>query len=115
MNEGFVRDGRIGHSHLSVPGPDGKKGFGGSCFPKDIQALISFGKDLGLVLPTLTGAWDTNLMVRPEKDWEKLEGRAVVKKEEVKGSIPPGLEFNTPYSIEEISAAFKNMDNENNL
>ena len=113
--EGFVRDGRIGHSHLSVPGPDGKKGFGGSCFPKDIQALISFGKDLGLVLPTLTGAWDTNLMVRPEKDWEKLEGRAVVKKEEVKGSIPPGLEFNTPYSIEEISAAFKNMDNENNL
>ena len=27
--EGFVRDGRIGHSHLSVPGHDGKFGFGG--------------------------------------------------------------------------------------
>ena len=36
--EGFVRDGRVGHSHTSVPGPDGKKGFGGSCFPKDVQA-----------------------------------------------------------------------------
>ena len=25
--EGFVRDGRIGHSHMSVPGPDGKLGW----------------------------------------------------------------------------------------
>ena len=30
--EGFLRDGRIGHSHLNVPGHDGKFGFGGSCF-----------------------------------------------------------------------------------
>ena len=27
--EGFVSDGRIGHSHLNIPGPDGKLGFGG--------------------------------------------------------------------------------------
>ena len=26
--EGFVSDGRIGHSHIQVPGPDGKNGFG---------------------------------------------------------------------------------------
>ena len=39
--EGFVRDGRVGHSHLDVPGHDGRYGFGGSCFPKDIQALIT--------------------------------------------------------------------------
>ena len=26
----------------------------------------------------LKGAWETNLKVRPEKDWEKLKGRAVV-------------------------------------
>ena len=32
--EGFVRDGRVGHSHTNVPGHDGKYGFGGSCFPK---------------------------------------------------------------------------------
>ena len=77
--EGFVRDGRIGHSHLNVPGPDGKFGFGGSCFPKDVQAMIDFGKTLGLNLHTLNGVWKTNLNVRPEKDWEKLEGRAIIK------------------------------------
>ena len=76
--EGFVRDGRIGHSHLSVPGPDGKKGFGGSCFPKDIQAIINFAKQLDVELNTLKGAWETNLLVRPEKDWEKLKGRSII-------------------------------------
>lgn len=76
--EGFIRDGRIGHSHLAVPGPDGRLGFGGSCFPKDIQAMINFGEELGLDLTTLKGAWQTNLNVRPEKDWENLKGRAIV-------------------------------------
>ena len=76
--DGFIRDGRIGHSHLNVPGHDGKFGFGGSCFPKDIQALIDFGKTYGINLNTLSGAWQTNLEVRPEKDWEKLLGKAVV-------------------------------------
>lgn len=78
--EGFIRDGRIGHSHLNVPGHDGKMGFGGSCFPKDIQAMINLGQSLDLKLETLSGAWETNLNVRPEKDWEKLEGRSIVKK-----------------------------------
>ena len=77
--DGFVADGRIGHSHLAVPGPDGKRGFGGSCFPKDIQAMISLGEELGIETSTLKGAWKTNLNVRPEKDWEKLKGRAIVK------------------------------------
>ena len=76
--EGFVRDGRVGHSHMNVPGPDGHFGFGGSCFPKDIQALINFGESLGLTMNTLKGAWNTNLEVRPERDWEDLKGRAVV-------------------------------------
>jgi nucleotide sugar dehydrogenase len=76
--DGWVRDGRIGHTHLAVPGPDGKRGFGGSCFPKDIQAMITFGNSLNVDMKTLKGAWKTNLNVRPEKDWEKLEGRAVI-------------------------------------
>ena len=76
--EGFVRDGRVGHSHLAVPGPDGKLGFGGSCFPKDIRAIVDFGESLGIELNTLKGVWKTNLEVRPEKDWEKLKGRSVI-------------------------------------
>ena len=79
---GFVTDGRVGDSHLQVPGPDGKRGFGGSCFPKDINAFISFSDQLGLDLHVLKGAWNTNLVVRPEKDWEDLKGRAVSSVEE---------------------------------
>ena len=75
--EGFVSDGRVGDSHLQVPGPDGKRGFGGSCFPKDINAFIDYSKSIGVDMNVLEGAWKTNLNVRPEKDWEKLKGRAV--------------------------------------
>lgn len=76
--EGFIRDGRIGHSHLSVPGPDGKFGFGGSCFPKDMRAMINFAERLGVQPSVLYGTWNKNLDVRPEKDWEELMGRSVV-------------------------------------
>ena len=76
--DGFFRDGRVGHSHMNVPGHDGKFGFGGSCFPKDIQAIIQFGESLGFDMNTLKGVWNTNLEVRPERDWEDLKGRAVV-------------------------------------
>lgn len=78
--DGFISDGRIGHSHLNVPGHDGKLGFGGVCFPKDVLAMIDLSKKLGVEMHTLKGAWETNLKVRPEKDWEKLEGQAIVKK-----------------------------------
>lgn len=74
---GFSFDKRVGDSHLDVPGHDGKLGFGGSCFPKDIQALIHHAKSIGIEVDTLKGAWETNLKVRPEKDWEELKGRAI--------------------------------------
>jgi UDPglucose 6-dehydrogenase len=77
--DGFVRDGRIGHSHTQVPGPDGRFGFGGSCFPKDIRAMIQFAKTLGVDMKTLAAAWETNLEVRPERDWEELKGRSVIE------------------------------------
>ena len=71
-------DERLGKSHWAVPGPDGKLGFGGSCFPKDINALIKVADKLGLCTEVLSSAWYTNLMVRPEQDWKDLKGRAVV-------------------------------------
>jgi UDPglucose 6-dehydrogenase len=76
--KGFAADQRIGDSHLNVPGPDGKLGFGGSCFPKDINAFIDFAEKLDIDLHTIKGAWKTNLEVRPEKDWEQLKGRSVI-------------------------------------
>lgn len=74
---GFAADGRIGDSHLHVPGPDGKLGYGGTCFPKDVNALLTFAEDKGIKLNTILGGWETNLHVRPERDWEKDKGRAV--------------------------------------
>jgi len=71
-------DPRLGATHWVVPGPDGKRGFSGSCFPKDLNALISLARERGVSLRTLEAAWATNLEVRPEKDWESLKGRAVV-------------------------------------
>ena len=70
-------DTRIGATHLSTPGPDGKKGFGGSCFPKDLNALAYFATMVGIEPSVLNGVWEKNLEVRPERDWELLKGRAV--------------------------------------
>ena len=70
-------DQRIGRSHWQVPGHDGHKGFGGSCFPKDIQGYITSARDLGVAPMLALAAWHKNLEVRPEQDWNKLVGRAV--------------------------------------
>jgi len=74
---GFAADGRVGDSHMQVPGPDGKLGFGGACFPKDINAFITLAKEQGVGMNVLEAAWKTNLEVRPEADWKLLKGRAV--------------------------------------
>ena len=73
-------DDRIGNSHLSVPGPDGSCGFGGHCFPKDLNAIIFMAKDLGINPSVMTAVWNKNMEVRPqaERDWENMIGRAVV-------------------------------------
>ena len=40
VRDGVCLDGRIGFSHTDVPGPDGRKGYGGTCFPKDVSSLL---------------------------------------------------------------------------
>ena len=81
---GFVSDGRIGDSHLNVPGHDGNLGYGGTCFPKDVNALLSFSKKYDIQLNTIKGGWNTNLNVRNEKEWEDKEGRSVSFKKQNK-------------------------------
>ena len=71
-------DDRIAGTHCRVPGPDEKLGFGGTCFPKDINALVHLCKEMDIPIKVIESAIKTNLMVRPEKDWELLKGRAVV-------------------------------------
>ena len=74
-------DERLGDSHWNVPGPDGDYGFGGSCFPKDLNGLIYFCKKNNIQINTLMGVWKTNLNVRLDQDWKKLKGRAVIENE----------------------------------
>ena len=70
-------DDRLGKSHWNVPGPDGDFGYGGHCFPKDVKALIHLAEELELY-PTMLRATDKkNNVVRKNRDWEQMKGRAV--------------------------------------
>ena len=57
-------EGRIGPSHMNVPGPDGRFGFGGACFPKDLSALIKFAEDEGENLELLRSVRAINNKIR---------------------------------------------------
>jgi len=48
VREAILMDGRIHPSHTLVPGPDGKRGFGGACLPKDLAAYNEALKSVGL-------------------------------------------------------------------
>ncbi len=71
-------DQRISPSHLDVPGHDGKFGYGGSCFPKDINSLRHVCRELGTGERLFSAVVERNEELRPAKDWEELRGRAVV-------------------------------------
>jgi len=67
--EGVTSDSRIGHSHTNVPGPDGNYGFGGTCFPKDINALIHTMEEYGIDPIVLKSVWEQNKNYRHNWDW----------------------------------------------
>ena len=71
-------DDRLGYSHWNVPGPDGDFGFGGHCFPKDMNALVYLGNMVGVDLKVIKSAIETNDKVRTNRDWEQQKGRAII-------------------------------------
>ena len=72
-------DERILHSHSYVPGHDGKKGFGGTCFPKDIVGLSYEMTKLNMTPHILNSVICRNETIdRSEKDWESQKGRTIV-------------------------------------
>ena len=72
--DGVLTDGRIGVSHCQVPGHDGKMGYGGLCFPKDICALISQFEEMGFNPIMMQACWDHNKIIRPDMDWGRISG-----------------------------------------
>lgn len=72
-------DKRIGDSHTKVPGHDGRRGFGGTCFPKDTNNLKCEMARVGMKSYIIESAVERNENVdRAEKDWNSNKGRAVV-------------------------------------
>ena len=66
------RDKRIGDSHMSVPGPDGRNGYGGPCFPKDVNALIKYSQEIGAELTLLKKANNINNNIRAKYNNETV-------------------------------------------
>ena len=72
-------DSRIGSSHTLVPGPDGKLGFGGTCFPKDINSLKYQMENIGMESFLIKAVIKRNNgKDRPEQDWKKDKGRTTM-------------------------------------
>ena len=62
-------DERLGNSHHQIPGPDGDRGWGGKCYPKDANALLAEAENMGVSLSVLEEAWKYNLSIRKNFDW----------------------------------------------
>ena len=72
-------DNRIGSSHTKVPGHDGRRGFGGTCFPKDTNNLKCEMKKVRMKSYIIDNVVERNEKVdRPEQDWNSNKGRAVI-------------------------------------
>ena len=69
-------DRRLGDSHWKVPGPDGKKGFGGSCFPKDINALIYFCKKNNISIETINAKMEIQFRISTRAGLENFKGES---------------------------------------
>ena len=70
VSNAIGNDNRIGHSHMTVPGFDGKKGFGGSCFPKDTAAIQNYGS---VDLHILKAVIESNNVYRNEYELDDRE------------------------------------------
>lgn len=55
VHTGCLLSGYINDTHTYVPGPDGRFGYGGKCFPKDVNAFakLTAGTPLGTLLAPL--------------------------------------------------------------
>jgi len=72
---GVGYDHRVGHAHLR-PGP----GWGGSCFPKDVQALLHLAHDAGEPFHLLQAVLDAN-----ESHFDRVAERVLTLAGDVKG------------------------------
>ena len=77
VRNSILHDSRIGNN-TQVPGHDGDFGFGGKCFPKDLNALIHLARENHLRPYLLEEVWRLNLNVRKNKDWLDIKGATTI-------------------------------------
>ena len=78
VKDDILLDERIGRN-IEVPGPDGFRGVGGKCFPKDFNAFIHHLKKEGArpsAIKVLEALWEYNEELRGKegRDWERIPG-----------------------------------------
>lgn len=78
VKNSILHDERIARN-INVPGPDGKMGFGGKCFPKDLNALIYLARENHLRPYLLEEIWRSNLATRRDRDWLEIKGATTQK------------------------------------
>lgn len=72
--DGLLSSDWVNPMHTMVPGPDGSLGFGGKCFPKDINAFIDYAESLSIDAKNLKAAWEKNLEIREDRNWQSIDG-----------------------------------------
>jgi UDPglucose 6-dehydrogenase len=60
----LTHDQRIGSDHSMVPGPDGERGWGGHCFPKDTLAFVQWAQSIAAPVGVLETAIEYNNSLR---------------------------------------------------
>jgi len=78
---GLISSGWVNPMHTIVPGTDGEFGFGGKCFPKDINAFIDYFVSVGVDPMVMKASWQKNLEVREKQNWLDIDGAVSNKKE----------------------------------
>ena len=68
FSDALSKDTRIGSSHMQVPGPDGRFGFGGACLPKDSSAFVNYSIEMKSHLEILKRVIELNNIIRSKYD-----------------------------------------------
>lgn len=77
IRQGAISNAWIHPMHTISPGRDGRRGYGGMCLPKDIEAYIGFTNGLNFPNVMLHAVNDFNSFIReiapeqPKTDWEE--------------------------------------------